>query len=243
MEPYIFAHRGASGYEIENTISSFKKAISMGAGIETDIQATKDRKLICFHDRYIKRGEEYLSVNKLTFEEIKKIKFKDGRNIPLLNEVFEALKSFSNDLRFSFDIANKEVGVKLLSSAEEFSLLNKIEITDKRISVLSHLRDENKKVKLIYTLPKNNININHESRKFKKLKELEINTINLKFSRNVEELFKITIKNNFNCYIWGVNTKMAMKKALELNYHSQGVKAIYTDYPDKLFALIIEHYK
>ncbi len=46
MKPYIFAHRGASGYEIENTIPSFKKAISMGAGIETDIRATKDKKLI-----------------------------------------------------------------------------------------------------------------------------------------------------------------------------------------------------
>ncbi|MFX0030133.1 MAG: glycerophosphodiester phosphodiesterase, partial [Candidatus Hermodarchaeota archaeon] len=42
MKPYIFGHRGASGYEIENTVSAYKKAVSMGAGIEADVQLTKD---------------------------------------------------------------------------------------------------------------------------------------------------------------------------------------------------------
>ena len=45
MKPYVFGHRGASGYEIENTLPSFKKAVRMGAGIETDVQETKEKKL------------------------------------------------------------------------------------------------------------------------------------------------------------------------------------------------------
>ena len=243
MKPYIFGHRGASGYEIENTIPSFKKAISMGAGIETDIRATKDKELICFHDRYFKIGEKYSSVSKLTFEEIKKIKFKDGRKIPLINEVFQAFKKSSNELRFSFDIANKEVGVKLLTLAKAYSLLNKIEITDRRLKVLSHLRKENNKIKLIYTLTGNINIIKNETQNFKKLKELDVKIINLQFSRNIEDLFKIIIDNGFNCYVWGVNTKMGMKKVIELNYHNQRVKAIYTNYPDKLFDFIMEYYK
>jgi len=243
MKPYIFGHRGASGYEIENTIPSFKKAISMGAGIETDIRATKDKKLICFHDRYFKIGEKYSSVSKLTFEEIKKIKFKDGRKIPLINEVFQVFKKSSNELRFSFDIANKEVGVKLLTLAKAYSLLNKIEITDRRLKVLSHLRKENNKIKLIYTLTGNINIIKNETQNFKKLKELDVKIINLKFSRNIEDLFKIIIDNGFNCYVWGVNTKMFMKKVIELNYHNQRVKAIYTNYPDILFDFIMEYFK
>lgn len=243
MKPYIFGHRGAWGYEIENTIPSFKKAISMGAGIETDIRATKDKKLICFHDRYFKIGEKYSSVSKLTFEEIKKIKFKDGRKIPLINEVFQVFKKSSNELRFSFDIANKEVGVKLLTLAKAYSLLNKIEITDRRLKVLSHLRKENNKIKLIYTLTGNINIIKNETQNFKKLKELDVKIINLQFSRNIEDLFKIIIDNGFNCYVWGVNTKMGMKKVIELNYHNQRVKAIYTNYPDKLFDFIMEYFK
>ena len=49
MKPYIFGHRGASGYEVENTITAFEKAVIMGVGIETDVQLTKDNKLVCFH--------------------------------------------------------------------------------------------------------------------------------------------------------------------------------------------------
>ncbi|TKJ23991.1 MAG: hypothetical protein CEE43_02165 [Promethearchaeota archaeon Loki_b32] len=209
----------------------------------TDIRATKDKKLICFHDGGFKIGEKYISVRRLTFEEIEKIKFKDGRKIPLVDEVFQAFRNSSNEVRFSFDIANKEVGVKLLITAKEFSLLNKIEITDSRLKVLSQLRNENKKVKFIYTLTGNINIIKNETQNFKKLKELDVKIINLKFSRNIEDLFKIIIDNGFNCYVWGVNTKMGMKKVIELNYHNQRVKAIYTNYPDILFDFIMEYFK
>lgn len=38
----IFAHRGASGYALENTFKAFEKAKKMGAdGIELDVQCTK----------------------------------------------------------------------------------------------------------------------------------------------------------------------------------------------------------
>jgi len=45
----IFAHRGASGYAPENTLSAIKKAIEMKAdGIEIDIQLTKDGKIVVY---------------------------------------------------------------------------------------------------------------------------------------------------------------------------------------------------
>jgi glycerophosphoryl diester phosphodiesterase len=47
----IFAHRGASGYAPENTMSAFEKAVEMGVhGIEMDIHLTKDGKLTVTHD-------------------------------------------------------------------------------------------------------------------------------------------------------------------------------------------------
>lgn len=72
----IFAHRGASGYEIENTMSAFDKAMKLGAnGIEIDLQLTKDNVLVVFHDLNLSR---LAGVNKLisdcTFDELSKIK-------------------------------------------------------------------------------------------------------------------------------------------------------------------------
>lgn len=240
MKPYIFAHRGASGYEIENTVPSFKKAIRMGTGVETDIRITKDNKLICFHDPYVKIETEYFSVRNLTFEEIQEIKFRDGRKIPSLEEVFQIFANVSDELRYSFDISNKEVGLKLLDLAEEFSLLNQIEITDRRLTVLSFLRKQNTNVKLIYTLTDNVNTITSKALNVDKLKKVNVYGINLRYSRYIKDLFKIVIENDFKCYIWGINTKVSMKKVLKLKYRDQIVDVIYTDYPDVLLNLILE---
>lgn len=52
--PIIIAHRGASGYRPEHTLSSYALAIDMGADyIEPDLVITKDGHLVARHDRYL----------------------------------------------------------------------------------------------------------------------------------------------------------------------------------------------
>ncbi|MEK4628308.1 MAG: glycerophosphodiester phosphodiesterase family protein [Solibacillus sp.] len=52
----IFAHRGASGYALENTLKAFEKAKALGAdGIEIDLQISKDAIFVVFHDLDLKR--------------------------------------------------------------------------------------------------------------------------------------------------------------------------------------------
>ena len=51
-----YAHRGASDYAPENTMSAFCLGIEMGAnGIETDIQLTRDGVAVLFHDDSLAR--------------------------------------------------------------------------------------------------------------------------------------------------------------------------------------------
>lgn len=50
------AHRGASGYILENTSKSLKKAIELDAeGVEFDVRFTKDKKIVLIHDKDLKR--------------------------------------------------------------------------------------------------------------------------------------------------------------------------------------------
>lgn len=50
------AHRGASGYEPENTRAAFDLAVAMGAtAIETDLRMTFDGALVLFHDATLER--------------------------------------------------------------------------------------------------------------------------------------------------------------------------------------------
>lgn len=68
----IFAHRGASGYALENTLKAFEKAKKMGAdGIELDVQCTKDSVLVVFHDIDLFRlTGKRKKINECTYDEL-----------------------------------------------------------------------------------------------------------------------------------------------------------------------------
>jgi glycerophosphoryl diester phosphodiesterase len=54
IRPRILAHRGASGYSLENSLEAFRDAARRGAdGVELDIHATRDGGLIVHHDPVI----------------------------------------------------------------------------------------------------------------------------------------------------------------------------------------------
>lgn len=231
MKPFVFAHRGASGYEIENTIPSFKKAVRMGAGIETDVQETKDKKLICFHDYFIEANSEKYDLKRITLKKLRSLKFIDNRKIPSVQEVFELFHK-NHSLRYSFDIRDKFAGFKLIDIAKRFNILDRIEITERRLKCISSLRSYNKKVKIVHTLPEIIKQVNKNTVNFDMLKNLEVYAINLIFLRSSFDNFKEIIDNGFKCYIWSVNAKSRMKKVLKLKFKNEGVDAIYTDYPD-----------
>ena len=67
-----YAHRGASSYAPENTLSAFCMGLQMGAnGIETDVQRTRDGVLVLFHDDSITRitGREG-AISDYTYQEL-----------------------------------------------------------------------------------------------------------------------------------------------------------------------------
>ncbi|MFX1374809.1 MAG: glycerophosphodiester phosphodiesterase [Promethearchaeota archaeon] len=242
MKPYIFGHRGASGYEIENTIIAFKKAVSMKAGIESDVQLTKDNKLICFHDPIFMNGLNYYRVSSLTYKEIGEIKFKDNRKIPLVEEVFKIFKESSINLRYSFDMINKNAGLRLLNLAQDAGILENIEFTDRRFFLLSFLRKQSKKANLVYTLAEFIKTISDKTINLERLRRLNIRVMNIRCNKNQECLFKDVVDHGFKCSIWGVNTKIDMKRIIKMKYNDEIVHAIYTDYPDILINLINEHF-
>lgn len=93
-----YAHRGASGYCPENTMISFKKGLELGAtGIETDVQRTKDGKLVLIHDESVERttGQQG-EIKDLTYDEISRLDAGSwfgsafaGERIPLLDELLD----------------------------------------------------------------------------------------------------------------------------------------------------------
>ncbi len=96
--PVVYAHRGASGYAIENTIPSFQLAIKMKAdAVEFDVQLTSDGGVVVFHDFTLGRlFNTDKSVSALKMDEIRQYTFHDtadGKpvNIPILEELLAVI--------------------------------------------------------------------------------------------------------------------------------------------------------
>ena len=52
----MYAHRGLHGNGVpENSLTAFKLARENGYGVELDVQMTRDKKLVVFHDGSLKR--------------------------------------------------------------------------------------------------------------------------------------------------------------------------------------------
>ena len=85
-----YAHRGLHGNGIpENSLSAFAAACEAGYGIELDIQLTKDKSVVVFHDESLKRMcSADVKVSDLTYEELSAFTLGDSdERIPLLEEV------------------------------------------------------------------------------------------------------------------------------------------------------------
>lgn len=87
------AHRGIHNNENipENSLSAFRQAVESDYGIELDVQFTKDRRLVVFHDDDLKRmcGDER-KVLDLTYDELSELRLLEtDEKIPTLREVLD----------------------------------------------------------------------------------------------------------------------------------------------------------
>ncbi|SMF81122.1 glycerophosphoryl diester phosphodiesterase [Paenibacillus uliginis N3/975] len=136
-----FAHRGASGVCPENTMAAFRKALELGAtGIETDVQMTKDGKLVLIHDETVLRttGEQGF-VKDYTFEEIQKLdagswfseEFR-GERLPALEELLELTKDRGTIVNIELkngSIQYPELEEKVIASIRSFGMEDRVVIS------------------------------------------------------------------------------------------------------------------
>jgi glycerophosphoryl diester phosphodiesterase len=90
----ILGHRGAPVEEPENTLGSFQRALSLGvAGVELDVQLTKDGRLAVIHDETLERTTNGKGrVKDFTLAELNKLDAGRGEPVPALAEVFDLVQ-------------------------------------------------------------------------------------------------------------------------------------------------------
>ncbi|MBR6915786.1 MAG: hypothetical protein IKN36_05465 [Clostridia bacterium] len=225
----IYAHKGASFYAPENTMSSFHLGLTMGANaIETDIRMTADGELILSHDSFLGRKNSGSGkLRDLTLAQIRRSRAEgnstDGfcDRITTLREFFEI---FANrDIAFALDLKETAVAEPTLRMAEEFGILGKATFTSGGFDRLKIVKECNPAARVGWIIREGN---EDEMRMLKEIggEELVVfapNTTAEKIARWREA--------GFGVRAWGVENITLMKRMCDL-----GVDGMTVDYPDRL---------
>ncbi|MCY7007590.1 glycerophosphodiester phosphodiesterase [Fusobacterium simiae] len=238
----IFAHRGASGYAPENTLTAIKKAIEMKAdGIEIDIQLTKDGKIVVMHDWKVDRtttGRGY--VYELDFKYIRSLDAgqwytKDfiGEVVPTLEEVLDILP---NDMILNIEI--KDIARKHSNIEEKMlEVLKKYPEKFDNIIVSSFHHDKIRKLQELE--PKLKLALLTDSEFIEIEKYLSTNGLN-SYSYHPEinliskETVEILHKNGVKVFVWSVNKEEDLDYLVKI-----GVDGVITNYPDIMKELLM----
>jgi glycerophosphoryl diester phosphodiesterase len=87
-KPLVIAHRGASAYEVENSLAAFRAAGRMGAdAVELDVHASADGSLFVHHDEAI----DGRAIPSLTAAETAALRLPNGEPLPTLEQALQAI--------------------------------------------------------------------------------------------------------------------------------------------------------
>lgn len=171
--PLAFAHKGIPNSCAENSFEAFNQARHQGfIAIETDLNSTKDHRLIIFHDdscqRLLKIESAFSDLNYIDIEN--KFLYQNGRITNNHIVSFDQLLStFKDSLIIYLDIkkSSKTIADSLINYYKKYDIYNTVLVADASIFFLSYLKYKDPKIKTIlegfdagkewvyYIIPKN----------------------------------------------------------------------------------------
>jgi glycerophosphoryl diester phosphodiesterase len=227
-----YAHRGASAYELENTMEAFRLAVKMGAnGIETDVRRTKDGVLVLFHDDSLKRltGIEG-TIQDYTYPELLRIDVsllgKQGK-IPRLSDF---LQEFSRqDLYFAIEFKQEFTETNIIDMLSKYDTIHKTVFTSFNLECLMRARLRSQVIHLGYlTNDVNRLTI-------EVMKTVGISEICPNAKLITPELVSRLHADGFSVRAWGVKTVEQMKSV-----YDAGADGMTVNFPDLLNDYILE---
>jgi glycerophosphoryl diester phosphodiesterase len=216
----IYAHRGASSDFAEGSKAAYEGAIAQGAdGFECDVRLTKDRQIICYHDRNAARLSKIdLEIAKTTYSELKE-KADPYRLDQLLDLAIKNKKDLV--IEFKHPVPTGGLVEKLTHRllAEKSSEIVESEITISLISFsyLATLRNLRSGYQSAY-LVKNKI--------LSKINPAPIIGPSIKLIRENPEFVASAIKKGKKVFVWTVNNEADLRLCAKL-----GVSAVMSDNP------------
>lgn len=232
----VIAHRGASGHAPENTMAAFKKAVAMGAAfIETDLQLSRDARLVAIHDATLNRTTNGQgAVHDMTLTDLRRLdagawfgsEFA-GERIPTLEELLEFSKK--NDVVFYLEL--KPAGSwggehALIGALRQSGEIPRAVVISFDPSVVLNLR------KIEPTLMTGLLFDGQIEKPIRKAVEVGARQLVARADLVTPALLAEARKNDVQIVCWTVNHPAHMRMLI-----AAGVNGIMSDYPDRLVAV------
>ncbi|SHF87958.1 glycerophosphoryl diester phosphodiesterase [Flavobacterium segetis] len=220
-------HRGAKGYEIENTVISFQKALDMHVdGIELDVHLSADNEIMVFHDDTLDRltnGKGLIS--SLTLLELKRFLINAQETIPTLREI---LNLIDKKCYVNIELKSYEVTDPAVTLIEEYVKNKNWKYDDFLVSsfdwnALQQVRFLNDEIH-IGVLTENNLDLALAFAKFVQAKSIHPHFLLL----TKENTAQIQAK-GLQVFPWTVNEIEDIETIKSYN-----VNGIITDFPDRI---------
>ncbi len=143
----VIAHRGASGYHLENSFAAFDKAVALNADmIETDVQETNDGALILMHDPTVDRTTFGKGrIEDLTLRELGELKLRNQQKVPLLNDF---LRRYGNKIPLNIELKVSGIEKKIYDLITKYNSLEHVILSSYSFSILGNLRELHEKLHL-----------------------------------------------------------------------------------------------
>ncbi len=227
-----YAHRGASAYMPENTMTSFRAGIEMGAnGIETDVRRTADGVLVLFHDSSLERLTGVSgSVEEMTYAQLSELWVeKNGvkDKIPTLEELLAEFADKELTLAIELKGCGTEEGVaKLL---RKYDMRKKCFVTSFNLEYIEKFKKIAPEFRVGY------LTKDIDGELLTKLREMGADELCPRASEITPERVVEWHRAGFNVRAWGVGSEEEMRRV-----YDSCANGMTVNFPDKLAAYIAE---
>ncbi len=222
----IIGHRGAMGYEVENSLSSIRKALEFGVEmIEIDVFKCKSGEIMVFHDDHLNRlanKDEFIEA--LNFSELKELQLSNGEQIPSLIEVMELT---NGKAKLNIELKGINTAKTTFEIIASFVEEKKIELSDILISSfhwneLTIMRSLSNELR---------IGVLTEIRPLKAIrfaKKINAYSIHPRYNSLTKRKVRRIHRKGYLIFAYTVNSEKDITEMIELQ-----IDGIFTNYPDR----------
>jgi len=230
--PLVIAHRGASGYRPENTLSAFQLAVDQRADmIETDLHLSLDDAIVIRHDEDLASLGCEREIRALPLAQIQRLDAGSGERIPTLDEV---LDRFGSQIAFNLELKTGSGGPypgleeAALRAVEGRALLASTLFSSFCDDVLARMRALSPEARLAVL-----VSARRPEGALARARSVGAEALNPWYGLAKAEFVDAAHEAGLAVYPYTVDAPADLRRCLEA-----GVDGVFTNHPDELRALV-----